>query len=367
MIKDARRVLVVGLVGGVLAMGSVPGVAGADQSTAPGSQDECAYADALLDGGEASEAEKAYVEALKVKPSSECAAKGLSEASDPSVWDDLETVSSDAVTALGLLVLASGAFIAILLVLINLLARLPWFKSHWPISRIRRPTVSVESFGDTGLKEQKLGVGVAALVRERVEAGSVGSTLKVISGTATTEETWIDRVSEIGEQGKIAAAVIGLLVSLFPRQNIKVTGELQPSAEPGGLGTSVVLYRKLKSTGSTTFWATRFRLPAGEDVGAAQRLAIPVAAWVSHMVTIQTEGTAMGSSDSTSWAFFKAGVERQAEGDSEAAQILYLEALAHDPWNYGALRNLAGLEAASGMHETAIKRLVKALKSVEEQ
>lgn len=348
-------------------MGSAPGVAGADQLSPPGSQDECAYADALLGGGEASEAEKAYIEVLKVKPSSECAAKGLSEASDPSVWDELGTVSSDAMTALGVLALAIGAIVAIALVLINLLARLPWFKSHWPISRIRRPTVSVESFGDTGLKDQKLGVGVAALVRERVEAGSVGSSLKVISGAATTEETWIDRVSEIGEQGKVAAAVIGLLVSLLPRQNVKVSGELQPSAEPAGSGVSVGLYRKLQSTGSTSFWAAQFRLPIGEDVGTAQRLAVPVAAWVSHMVTTQTEGTAIGSSDSTSWAFFKAGVERQGEGDGDAAEKLYLEALAHDPWNYGALRNLAGLEAAAGMHGMAIKRLVKALKSVEEQ
>jgi tetratricopeptide (TPR) repeat protein len=359
--------LIAGLVGGIFTMGALPGAAGADQSTPVSLGDECASARALLDSGEASEAQKAYIEVLKAQPSSECAAEGLKEASDPTLWDDLKTVSEDAVTALGVFVLAIGAFVAIVLVLVNLLARLPWFKSHWPISRIRRPTVSVESFGDTGLKDQKLGVGVAALVRERVEAGSVGSALKVVSGTATTEETWIDRVSEIGEQGKIAAAAIGLLVSLLPRQNVKVSGELQPSAEPAGAGASVELYRKLQSTGSTSFWAAQFQLPIGEGVGTAQRLAVPVAAWVSHMVTTQTEGTAMGSSDSTSWAFFKAGVERQGEGDVDAAQKLYLEALTHDPWNYGALRNLAGLEAASGMHAMAIKRLMKALKSVEDQ
>jgi tetratricopeptide (TPR) repeat protein len=328
---------------------------------------ECAAAGALLDSGEDAEAQKAYIEVLKAAPESECAAQGVEEAADPTVWEDIATVSSDAVTALGGLGLAIGAVAIVLLALVNLLARLPWFKSHWPVARIRRPTVSVEPLDDSGLKDQKLGIAVAALMRERIEPGSAGSALKVVSGTTTTEETWIERVSEIGEQGKIAAAVIGLLASLLPRQHVKVTGELQPAADPTGPGIGLELYRKLQSRGSVTFWASQFQLPTGEDIGTMRRLAVPAAAWVSHMVTKETEGETMGSADPTSWALFKAAVEQQGEGDLGAALWLYLEALAYDAQNYGALANLAGIEAASGDYRPAIERLQKAIAILKEQ
>jgi tetratricopeptide (TPR) repeat protein len=271
------------------------------------------------------------------------------------------------VTVLGVAALAVGAIVAIVLLLLNLLARLPWFKSHWPVVGIRRPTVSVEPLDDSALKDQKLGIAVAALMRERIEPNSSGSALKVVSGTANTEETWIERVSEIGEQGKVAAAVIGLLASLLPRRHVKVTGVLQPAAEPAGSGIGLELYRKLGSQGSVTFWAAQFQLPVTEDVGTARRLAVPAAAWVSHMVTTQTEGEAMGSSDPTSWALFRAAVERQEEGDSDPALHLYLEALAYDSRNYGALANLAGLEASFGLYEPAMGRYGKALEDLEAQ
>ena len=328
---------------------------------------ECATAEALLGGGDDAEAKKAYIETLKAVPASDCGAEGVEETTDPTIWEDLETVSSDAVAAIGFGVLVIAALAAAFLIFANTLGRLRPFKSRWPMAGIRRPTVSVEPLDDTGLKDQKLGIGVTALIRERVEPGVGGDALKVVSGTTTTEETWIDRVSEIGDQGKIAAAVIGLLVSLLPRLHVKVTGQIQPAAEPTGPGIGLELYRKHESKGSATFWASQFLLPSGEDVWTVRQLTVPAAAWVSHKVTEETGGKTMGSADPTSWALFRAAVERQEEGDSEPAARLYLEALAYDPENYGALVNLGLLEAAAGRYETAIELLENALAILDRQ
>ncbi len=322
---------------------------------------ECATAEALQGGGDDAEAKKAYIEALKAMPASDCGAEGVEETTDPTIWEDFETVSSDAVAAIGFGVLVVAALATAFLFFAHTLGRVPPFESRWPMACIRRRTVSLEPLDDTGLKDQKLGIGVTALIREQVEPSVAGNALKVVSGTATTEETWIDRVSEIGDQGKIAAAVIGLLVSLLPRQHVKVTGQIQPAAEPTGPGIGLELHRKRESKGSAVFWASQFLLPSGEDIGTVRRLTAPAAAWVSHKVTEETGGKPIGSADPTSWALFRAAVERQEEGDSEPARLLYLEALAYDPENYGALVNLGLLEAAAGEYGTAIELLENAL------
>jgi tetratricopeptide (TPR) repeat protein len=322
---------------------------------------ECATADALLAGGDDAEAKKAYIETLKAMPASDCGASGLGKTTDPTIWEDFEAVSSDALGAIGFGVLVLAALAVAFLILANTLGRYPPFESRWPMARIRRPTVSVEPLDDTGLKDHKLGIAVAALIKERVEPSTGGDTLKLVSGTTATEETSIDRVSRIGDQGKIAAAVIGLLLSLLPRRHVKVSGQLHPAAEPTGPGIGLELHGKLESKGSATFWASQFLLPSGEGVETVRRLAVPAAAWVSHKVTEETGEKATGSADPTSWALFRAAVERQWEGDFEPARRLYLEALAYDRKNYGAFVNLGFLEAAAGQYETAIELLENAL------
>lgn len=331
----------------------------------PSEGGECAAGKALLESGEKAEAQKAYIEALKARPESECAATGVKEASEPSFWDELGTISSDAVTALGFAILLAGGLAALFLVLINILARPRLTRDWWPMSAIRRPSVSVEAFDDSGVKD-KLGIGTATLLREQIELDPGSQALKLVSGEGTTEETWIGRVSEIGEQGKIAGAVAGMFFSLLPRRHVKVSGTLQPAAEPKGSGINVELHRKLASKGSEAFWASDFSLPVDdEDAATTRRLVVPAAAWVSHVVTSETGGETLGAEDSLSWALFKAGIERQREGDLGTAASIYQEALARDPSNYGAATNLGLIEAGVGLYARAIPRLRQALFTLE--
>jgi len=328
---------------------------------------ECAQGKSLSESGEKAEAKKAYVEALAARPESECARAGVEDASDPSFWDDLKTVSSDALAAIGLavLVLAAAALAIGVLALaaIYLLLFLPPTR-RWARRRFRRPAVSVEALDDSGLKEE-LGAGTSALLREGIELGSGSNALKLVSGEATAAETWIAKVSEIGEQGKVAAALLSLFYLAMPRRHVKVSGALQPATVPNGHGISLELHREVDSRGSTTLWASRFSLPLDEGAGVVHRLAVPAAAWTSHAITRETDGENLAADDPLSWALFKAGIELQRARQLDEAARLYEEALAIDPGNYGARTNLALIEAGLGKYLRAIPRLREALVTLE--
>lgn len=329
---------------------------------------ECAQGKALLESDEKSEAKKAYVEALAARPESACAKAGVENASDQSLWDELDTVSSDALSAVGLAVLALvGAALAIGvlgLAAIYLLLFFPPTK-RWARHRFRRPAVSVETLDDSGLKE-KLGAGTTSLLREKIELGSGSNRLKLVSGESTAAETWIAKVSEIGDQGKIAAAFLSLFYLAMPRRHVKVSGALQPAAAPDGHGISLELHHEVDSRGSTTLWASRFLLPLDESAATVRRLAVPSAAWVSHVITRETDGENLAADDPLSWALFKTGIELQRTRKLGEAARLYEEALVIDPNNYGALTNLGLIEAGLGKYVRAIPRLREALVKLEQ-
>jgi tetratricopeptide (TPR) repeat protein len=319
---------------------------------------ECAKGEALFESGEKAAAQKAYEEALGSRPASECSKKGLEDSSQPSFWDEVRTISGDAVATIGLAALCLAALALVALLAIRALLVLPPTKP-WASRRFKRPSVTVESLDDSGLKD-KLGVGTTALLREGIELSSEDGALKMVSGEATAAETWIGKVSELGEQGKIAATLLGLWQLMLPRQHVKVTGALHPAADPNGHGISLELHREIDSRGSTTLWASRFSLPVEDSTDTVHRLAVPAAAWTSHAITKETKGENLASGDPHSWALFKAGIELQRERKSGQAARLYEEALSIDKGNYGALTNLALIEAGLGNHVRAIPRLRKA-------
>jgi len=326
-----------------------------------GSKRPCAVAKALLLNGEKAEANKAYLESLKTKPTKKCAKAGVAESSEPDLLEKIKTTSEDVLNAFGpaLGAVALGvAIIAILvLLLLNLQARIPGLRNLPPVAAIRRPALSIDSLGDNGLSGNKLGSATTALLKERVEPGSGPRGLKV-TGTDSTEESWIERVGEIGEQAKAAAAVLALAASALPRRRIKLSGEIQPKGKAGGPGISVELDRKFISEGSTTIWARDFFLPVdGDDedeVDVVRRLVTPAAAWVSHVVTEKTEGEPSAAKRAMSWARFKAGYEWEEEGNLPMAKKLYTAALT-DKKNYAARINLGSLRGGDGEHAEAVK------------
>jgi tetratricopeptide (TPR) repeat protein len=331
-----------------------------------GREYSCATAKALLQSGEKAEANKAYLESLAAKPAGKCAVTGVEESSDPSFLDRIKSFGEDVLAVFGAFLLGLAILAVALLVLIRIQSLLPWFKDRWPAGRIREATVTVENLDDSAF-EPKLGVGTAALMRRWIEADSRHRYLKLVSGASATEETWLSKVAEAGDQGKFAAAVIGIVMALLPRRHVKVTGELQPATAASGPGVSVELHRKLASRGNGVLWAEQFLLPVDTKVAAdtVRKLVVPTSAWVSHRVTSETGGKALAAREPMSWALFKAGVEWQRGIEVEKAAELYRAALNMDEANYGARANLALLCARKGKYKRAIDLLTQARQILE--
>jgi tetratricopeptide (TPR) repeat protein len=331
-----------------------------------GSERPCAVAKALLLNGEKAEANKVYLESLKTKPTKKCAKAGVAKDAGPSFKDRLKGISDFILTALGFLLLAIAAGALIILPLLWIQRGL--CKCCWPVRKIAAPSVAIEKLDDAAL-DPKLGAGTAALVRRWIEADSHRSYLKLVSGSTATEETWVSKVAEMGEQGKIAAAVIGLYLMLLPRRQVKATGELQPAAGSGGPGISVELHRKLSSKGTAVFWADRFALPIDEQstTSTLRKLVVPAAAWINHRATGETGGEAIAAKDAMSWALFKTGVEWQRDTEVAKAEELYVAALELDETNYGSLANLALLRARANRYPEAIALLAMAREILEEK
>ncbi len=330
-----------------------------------GSTYPCVAAKALAKTGEKAESNKAYVESLKVKPRRKCARAGVESSADPDIWAKLKTVSEDALTAIGFVALVTLGAIALFLLLINVQARIPWLRDRWPASRVRRPSLTIEALGDSGLATDKVGRGTTALLKEKVEPGSGSQAAKVVSGDSSTEGTWIKTVGELGDQAKAGAAVVELFKMLLPRRRFKVSGEIQAKAGEDGPGISIELDRKLVSKGGSTFWAGEFFVTDLDDVEALRRLTTPAAAWISHVAMSQTGGKPTLTEEATSWAKFRAGLEWQREGDRDRAKELYRAAIAADEGNYGARVNLALLIGGDGDYEGAVTMLEEALATIE--
>jgi tetratricopeptide (TPR) repeat protein len=319
-----------------------------------GSERPCAVAKALLRNGERTEANKVYLESLKTKPTKKCAKAGV-KSSAQSFPDHVKSVSEDIVIYLGAALLCLVLLALAFLLLVRFLSWIPKLKDWCFVGGIRQVTVTIEKPDDSAV-DPKLGAGTAALMRKWIETDGSRSYVKFVSGGDATEETWLSKVSEAGEKGKLAAALIGLFLILLPRRHVKVTGELQPATPSGGPGISVELHRKLASKGTAVLWADQFALPVDPAATAEslRKLVVPAAAWVSHRVTTETKRKALSSKDPMSWALFKVGVQWQRDIEMEKAEQLYRAAIQIDSENYGARTNLGLLCARKGEYERAL-------------
>jgi tetratricopeptide (TPR) repeat protein len=333
-----------------------------------GGKRPCAAAKALWLNGDKEGAGVDYVESLEQKPTRDCAAVGVAESTKSGFLDKLSGWAGDVLDALEKLLLV----IAVSLLVLSLFGlALIWFLFHlpatkkWATRRYARPTVSVTTVDDSGLKE-KLGAGMAVRLRQHLELDPGDGALKLVSGEASTAEVWIGKVSEVGDRGKVVALIIDLAYRIVPRQHVSVRGTLQAPTRANGHGISLELHQETDAGESATLWATRFGLTANEGAEAVQGLAVPAAAWASHVIARETNAEGrLGAKDPTSWALFKAGVELQRTSRPGRAAFLYEEALAIDPDNYGALTNLGLIEARSGSYAKALPRLRRALVRLE--
>lgn len=337
-------------------------------TTLDNQESECKAAASLKSAGRTTEARKAYEAALQKRPESKCATAGLKTLEETPL-DDPGGIAEDVLAWLGLATLALGGLAIAIGLLLLLMAHLPKLRDWWPAKRIRAVRVSIEAF-ENGAHEGQ-GGPVAALARSKIESfGEKSEKLSMIDSQAAAEETIWTKFGAINDQAKAFSAVIETIGALYPRRRYQVSGTLQGDGGSGP-GLSISLRKKKKIEGAITLWAETYGLePKDKDAPATERLqklAVPAAAWISHVTTTAAGETPGGAKDPVSWALYKTGGEWERDGKTEKAKDLYKGAIDIDPSNWGALAKLGALENDARDYAAAIKHLKQALAVLEEE
>jgi tetratricopeptide (TPR) repeat protein len=177
---------------------------------------------------------------------------------------------------------------------------------------------------------------------------------------------------------------------LFPPDVIKLSGSLQkPGSCGAGITVTLVVNRTKEILGSYTIWqndldleTTPKKAEESTDPTSYYNLAEPAAIWVlfkfgnysmqGWLARIKTrvsalfqsgnhsekrEFTIIGTNEWLSYAYFKAGVRWQLEGELVKAQKLYVESLGIDKENRGTLLNFGRMEMEEGQYQHAFERL----------
>jgi hypothetical protein len=246
------------------------------------------------------------------------------------------------------------------LLVMNIVARTPGLKNWGPVRRlVRRASLEVETLDDSALRI-RLGPAVTGLVRGQITISHDRYGF-LVSGQQALP-TALDGLTDLPGSAKTAAVLLRLLYATLPRRRLVLCGELQP-ASMAGPGISLAFRHDRTYASSTALWAESYGV---DEFGtwAYQRLAIPAGAWADHQITAALGGTLLSSSP-VSWAFFRAGLERDRVGEADAARLLYEQALGHDASNIGALANLGQLERRKGQFDRAGELLDRALEVIE--
>ena len=338
----------------IAALVALPAVAtGAGDAAKP-----CAYATALQNDGERQAAHAAYLQVLKQDPLSRCANRGVRE-TEPggSGWSTAGNIAKVAADALGAIVLALLLIAVAVLLLLQLLTRMPWIRDHWPARGIRRPVFAVEPLTDTGT--DPLGSAVAGLIRGRVTWRTDRFGLNLVSGQAGVASAF-SGLGDVSGDAKAAVAVLAALTALLPRRRFQLSGQLQPGGDEG-VGISLELSQNGDAVALQSFWAESYHYTGDSDATAYQHLAVACAAWVDIWMTKALDAGGLLTSDPHSWAFFRSGVDAQRLGDRKRARALYEQALASDGTNVGALANLGILCRRARQYADAEDYLHRAL------
>lgn len=324
----------------------------------------CARGAALAAAGRGTEARVAYEEALKTKPGAKCIAQGIG-ASQDGVLDNPGEASKTILAWLGLGALLLGLGLAAVAFLLLIVTRVPLLRHAWPVSKIQPIRVGIGSFDD-GSGAPKQGAALAALVRTALESfGTEREGLMMIDSQAAIEETLWTKFGAINDQAKTVSALVQAISFLYPYRQFDVSGILQSDAG-SGLGVSLSVRKRRELVGTTTIWAKTLEFPTGGDEQAQlqtlQRMAAPIAAWVSHVTATGAGEKPGGAEDPISWAMFKAAYEWESAEEYEKAIGLYRAAIELDSSNWGALAQLGALENDKREYSPSIEHLKGALK-----
>jgi hypothetical protein len=237
-----------------------------------------------------------------------------------------------------------------------------------------RPSIAVEPVqSTTGKEEDEHGI------QELIEA-ELSALREEGGGPSLLLMTTPDAAIAIGEieAGGGPLKQFGALLKLLPGRTRVLSGQMQ-AAGALGQGITLTLRTSTNRVASTvTLWERQYvsarDLPAdiaadGEKdkpatAEARECLGLAAAAWTAYRAlegSTAAERVGLLTQDWESYALFRVGARMQFLGLFALARRLYLDALARDPRNRGALFNLAIIDIREQNERAAIERLKAAL------
>ncbi|HEX5374965.1 MAG TPA: hypothetical protein VFW48_02295, partial [Solirubrobacterales bacterium] len=344
----------------------------------------CKIGNAFLDVHREDDAIAAYKKGLEANPGSDCASDGLDEAG-PGWFKRTADCVLDAIPTflvwVGLLLLAC--------LLILLIAYWPRAKRKMQtarlvgplIGRVLRPRLTFETIADDCV-EGKPGPPIVARIKEllakmRDEAvakvpleydldfGTPGEEFADLVSADKGLKSSLDNASDISEQTKLVAAVLGLVYSLLPIQRFEISGCLEPPQDSAASASLLLEEDTQRRAGTTVKRTVKSATP-----GAAEYMTLvePAAVWIQFEVARAIEGKAPDARAAESWALLDEGLRLYRLGELADAREAYERALLADSRNWAVYVSLAVAEARSATDfEAAMKRTLEALKKMEEE
>lgn len=232
------------------------------------------------------------------------------------------------------------------------LRRWRWVRS---LGKLFGPALQIEAFED-GAMEARVGPSFALLAQARIAGGrETGSHLYLVTGEERTGD-YIAALQGV-PQTQVLALALSLLRLLWRRPRLTVSGSLKPITADQTAAVTVSLRLDAQLIDTSEFWLSEPPTPTLTAAASNRVLAVAVAGWIEHKTIDETPGPPASevllSSDSRSWALFRAGSELVRMSLLDEAANLYERALAIDRDNVGALIDLAHLRRREGHYEGA--------------
>lgn len=251
-----------------------------------------------------------------------------------------------------------------------------WVALALAIRRLATERLAIDDFDD-GAAETKLGKTIAALISQElddVRHEARGANPQIVSGPepaiglpAATQE--------LSPHLKLLSSIL----ELVPSRTCRIKGILHPPGQSGvGLTVSVVDHRG-RTLDSTTIWESStdalFEPRKGDkaaDTKAYHRLAIAAAAWAIYVLPLDADDKQkirILTADGMSHMHFRMGVTWQRSKDLVRSRRSYLDAIAADRANIGALLNVGVVDLTDSPERpaTAEARFARALALLEER
>jgi hypothetical protein len=338
------------------------------------------------------QARSLYTAAQDLDPSAECASTGLDELDDEGsfgesldgVLDKLEGIGTDLLRILGVLL--------VLAILASFGLRWADGVYRWLIrarffSWLMGPRLSLVDVDATATNHDKIGAPFTARLQERLQRlrweASGGSTasgaeradihdldldagtgdeefVEIVTGDAGLQNS-LDKVSELGSQGKVVAALINLLSYLLPTRRLKVSGVLDP-ADRAGTAITVSLQESSRLRAASVIRSA----PLAADPTEADYLTLadPTAAWIQYAVAEAVRSKRVDPTAADSHAHLRRGLELQLAGLAGAARDAYRDAIEKNDKNWAARANMSVVAARLGDYPGSVRNSTDGLEDM---